>query len=50
MRCYAALGERGRALRQYDELVRVLDVQVGAGPAPETIALHTRLRGVRQAA
>jgi predicted ATPase/DNA-binding SARP family transcriptional activator len=50
MRCYAALGERGRALRQYEELVRVLETHVGARPAPETTELHTRLRGLHRAA
>ncbi|MEU8233149.1 BTAD domain-containing putative transcriptional regulator [Actinoplanes sp. NPDC048967] len=50
MRCYAALGERGRALRQYEELVRVLEAQLGARPAPETTELHSRLRGLSRAA
>jgi predicted ATPase/DNA-binding SARP family transcriptional activator len=50
MRCYAALGERGRALRQYEELVRVLETHVGARPAPETTELHSRLRGLPRAA
>ncbi|MEU8614762.1 BTAD domain-containing putative transcriptional regulator, partial [Actinoplanes sp. NPDC048791] len=50
MRCYAALGERGRALRQYEELVRVLETQVGARPAPETTELHSRLCGLSRAA
>ncbi len=44
MRCQAALGERGRALRHYEELVRLLDEQLGTPPAPETGALHERLR------
>jgi DNA-binding SARP family transcriptional activator len=44
MRCHAALGERGRALRHYEELVELLDEQLGAAPAPETKALHERLR------
>ena len=50
MRCYAALGEPGRALRQYDELVRLLDAHLGARPAPETTELHARLRGRHRAA
>jgi predicted ATPase/DNA-binding SARP family transcriptional activator len=50
MRCYAALGERGRALRQYDELVHVLKAQLGAEPAPETRELHSQLRGLRRVA
>jgi predicted ATPase/DNA-binding SARP family transcriptional activator len=44
MRCHAALGERGRALRHYEELVELLDEQLGTSPAPETKALHERLR------
>lgn len=44
MSCYAALGERGRALRHYEELVGLLAEQLGAFPAPETTALHDRLR------
>jgi DNA-binding SARP family transcriptional activator len=34
MRCHAALGERGRALRHYEELVELLDEQLGTSPAP----------------
>jgi DNA-binding SARP family transcriptional activator len=44
MRCYAALGERGRALKHYEELVELLDEQLGTPPAPETSVLHERLR------
>ena len=44
MRCYAALGERGRALRHYEELVGLLEEQLGASPASETVALYERLR------
>ena len=44
MRSQAAMGERGRALRHYDELVKMLEEQLGASPAPETVALHARLR------
>ena len=44
MRCYAALGERGRAIRHYEELVELLEEQLGTAPAPETSALHERLR------
>jgi DNA-binding SARP family transcriptional activator len=44
MRCHAALGERGRALRHYEELVELLDGQLGTAPAPETRALYERLR------
>jgi len=44
MRCQAALGERGRALKHYEELVGLLEEQLGTSPAPETVALHERLR------
>jgi DNA-binding SARP family transcriptional activator len=44
MRCHTALGERGLALRYYEELVELLEEQLGAAPAPETRALHERLR------
>jgi len=49
MRCYAALGERGRALRHYEELVELLDEQLGTSPAPETVALYLRLRAGEEA-
>jgi DNA-binding SARP family transcriptional activator len=44
MRCYAAHGDRGRALRQYQDLARLLDTQLGATPAPQTTQLYARLR------
>jgi DNA-binding SARP family transcriptional activator len=44
MRSEAALGERGRALRHYEELTRMLQEQLGASPAPESVALYERLR------
>jgi len=44
MQCYADLGERGRALRQYAELVDLLAAELGVAPAPETTALYHRLR------
>ena len=44
MRCYAALGEGGRALRHYDELVALLEEQLGTLPAPESSALYERVR------
>jgi DNA-binding SARP family transcriptional activator len=44
MRCQAALGERGRAIRHYEELVELLDEQLGTAPAPETSALYESLR------
>jgi DNA-binding SARP family transcriptional activator len=48
MRCHTALGERGRALRHYEELVELLDEQLGTAPAPETRALHERLRAGKE--
>ncbi len=33
-----------RAIRHYEELVELLDERLGASPAPETGALHERLR------
>jgi DNA-binding SARP family transcriptional activator len=44
MRCHAALGDPGRALRQYHELADLLDAQLGAVPAPETTQLYTGIR------
>jgi two-component SAPR family response regulator len=44
MRCQAALGERGQALKHYEELVELLEEQLGTRPAPETVALHEHLR------
>jgi two-component SAPR family response regulator len=43
MRCYAAVGERGRALRHYEDLGESLEKQLGTSPAPETSALYKRL-------
>jgi predicted ATPase/DNA-binding SARP family transcriptional activator len=47
MRSQATMGERGRALRHYEELVRLLKDELGSSPAPETSALYERLRGGR---
>ena len=44
MRCNAASGERGPAIRHYEDWVELLDEELGARPAPETRALHERLR------
>ena len=44
MRTQAAMGERGRALRQYEELVGLLKDELGSSPAPETVALYDSLR------
>jgi predicted ATPase/DNA-binding SARP family transcriptional activator len=44
MRCYARLGERGQALRQYQTLVKLMQDELGSLPAPESAALHERLK------
>ncbi len=44
MRCYARLGLRGRALRQYELCEQRLEHLYGIPPAPETRALHEKLR------
>ena len=44
MRSQAALGERGRAQRHYEELVALLEERLGTPPAPESRALYQRLR------
>jgi len=44
MRSHAALGERGRAIRHYEELVEMLYEQLGTSPASETSVLYERLR------
>ena len=44
MRSYAALGEPGRALRHYEDLVGLLEEQLGTSPAPESKVLYERLR------
>lgn len=44
MRCHVALGNRARAIRQYQELVELLDTGLGTAPAPETAALYAKLR------
>jgi predicted ATPase/DNA-binding SARP family transcriptional activator len=44
MRCLARLGERGQALRVFEELVALLNRELGAAPAPETTALAERVR------
>jgi DNA-binding SARP family transcriptional activator len=43
MRCYAELGQRGRALRQYRLCERVLGQEYGTSPSPETRALYRDL-------
>jgi two-component SAPR family response regulator len=44
MRSQAYFGERGRALRHYEELAALLEDELGSSPAPETSALYERLR------
>ena len=44
MRCQARLGERGRALRHYRDLVELLREELGSPPAPQTTELYERLR------
>ena len=44
MRSYAALGERGQALRHYQTLVELLRKELGSSPAPESTELYQRLR------
>jgi DNA-binding SARP family transcriptional activator len=44
MRCLARQGEQGRALRHYQELVKLLRDEVGAPPASETKALYEKLK------
>ncbi len=44
MRCYARLGERGQALRQYETVAALMRTELNATPAPETTALYERLR------
>ena len=49
MRSHAALGEPGRALRHYEELVGLLEDELGSSPAPETVALYEGLRAGEEA-
>jgi len=43
MRCYARLGMRGRALRQYRLCEKILGREYGTTPSPETRALYRNL-------
>ncbi len=45
MNCWARLGETARAVRHYQELVELLQDQVGMPPAAETTARYQRLAG-----
>jgi predicted ATPase/DNA-binding SARP family transcriptional activator len=44
MRCYARLGERGLALRQYQTLAQRLRVELASMPAPPTLALYEKIQ------
>lgn len=44
MRAYARKGEPGLALRHYQELVKLLQDELGTQPSPTTLALDQRLR------
>jgi DNA-binding SARP family transcriptional activator len=44
LRCLARQGEHGQALRHYQDLSTLLDKELSAPPAPETVALNERLR------
>ncbi len=44
MEFYAGAGHRSAALRQFHELARLLQRDLGAAPQPETAALYERLR------
>ncbi|MGH3088290.1 MAG: AfsR/SARP family transcriptional regulator, partial [Rubrobacteraceae bacterium] len=44
MRCQAALGEPGQAIRHYRGLVELLNEELGTSPAPETRTLYESLR------
>jgi DNA-binding SARP family transcriptional activator/predicted ATPase len=48
MLVYAWAGERGAALRQYRECVRVLDQELGVAPLEETTALHQAIQERRE--
>ena len=43
MTCYARMGHRGRAMRQYRLCERVLGQEYGTSPSPETRALYQSL-------
>jgi two-component SAPR family response regulator len=48
MRSQAALGERSRAIRHYEELVEMLYEQLGTAPARESSELYERLRAGKE--
>ncbi|MBK8988958.1 MAG: AAA family ATPase [Chloroflexi bacterium] len=44
MRLYAGMGQRGAALRQYEQCAAILAEELGAAPTPETVALYEAIR------
>jgi DNA-binding SARP family transcriptional activator len=44
MRCFARLGRRSEALRQYERCAAILAAELGVEPLPETRALYQTLR------
>jgi DNA-binding SARP family transcriptional activator len=44
MFCYLAIGERHKALKQYESCLRLLQEELGVEPQPETVALYQRLK------
>lgn len=49
MKLYTAQGDRHRAIRQYQTLVRALKAELGIDPQPETQALYSSIVGGRVA-
>ncbi len=48
MRCYARMGERGKALRHYQALFAQMRAEPGFAPDPATTDLYERLRRGKQ--
>src|SRR5688572_384597 len=44
MFCYLTIGERHKALKQYESCLRLLQEELGVDPQPETVALYQRLK------
>jgi DNA-binding SARP family transcriptional activator len=47
MRLHALAGDRSAAIRQYHELVQLLDRELGVAPLEESVALHETIRAGR---
>ncbi len=45
IRAYNASGDRGSAIKLYQECIRILDEELGLEPMPETIALYEEMVG-----